>query len=85
VELWGRVPPIDKLDSTLATLKNCKCVSCARYGVLPTSPCWSYVQHCPAPPRPLTFVLLQAPRAEHEQHKQDFKLGGPGQVRVPVL
>lgn len=30
VELWGRVPPIEKLDATLSTLKNCKCVACGR-------------------------------------------------------
>ena len=27
VELWGRVPPIEKLDATLGTLKKCKCVA----------------------------------------------------------
>jgi hypothetical protein len=26
VELFGRFPPIDKMDASLATLKNCKCV-----------------------------------------------------------
>jgi hypothetical protein len=30
VELWGRVPPIEKMDATLGTLKKCKCVPLSR-------------------------------------------------------
>ena len=31
VVLWGQVPPIDKLDASLSTLKACRCVAASNH------------------------------------------------------
>lgn len=60
VELWGRNPPIEKLDATLATLKECR--RAARGLRAP-----------PAPLKPPSSLrpFRQTPGAELQQHLQD--------------
>jgi len=62
VELWGRVPPIEKLDATLGSLKNCKRVpsQCFPCVVCPLTACFL---------RPARSQ--QAPGALQQQHWQD--------------
>jgi len=81
VELWGKVPPIEKMDASLGALKKCKCVQRSAGAAAQRSATRSV--RSARRSRLLCRPGAQAPGAEHQPDQQDLKPGGHGLVRAP--